>query len=59
MTADIRTAAQREPDYNRLCAECAYGKGCSQPYESADGTVYECKRIIPPALMAELAEGEK
>ena len=57
MTADIRTAAQRDPDYNRLCAECAYGHDCSQPYESLDGTVYECKRIIPGAGLAE-GEGQ-
>ncbi|TDP92343.1 hypothetical protein EDF62_1549 [Leucobacter luti] len=48
MTApDVLRPTQSEPNYNRICAECAYGYVCSQPYESVDGTVYWCKRVIP------------
>lgn len=38
-----------ETDFHRECAACVAGDPCTQPYISLDGTVYECRRIIPAA----------
>lgn len=32
-------------NYNRVCDSCANGGDCQQPYESHDGTVYQCLEI--------------
>lgn len=32
-------------NYNRVCAGCAYGGECRQPYVALDGTIYYCTRI--------------